>query len=233
MPRTNCFFVTSTGTEIGKTFVSTKIIDYFLQQSLRIEPLKPILSGFDKKNIKESDSGKLLISCKKKVSLSNISKMTPWLYENPIAPSLAAKYENKKLIYSDVQKWCKEKKKNSKSDFLLFEGAGGLMVPIERKKNFLDLFKSLKIPVILVVGSYLGTISHTLSALENLCNYNIRVINIIFNEGVKKNKNNDQNLELLKKSLKYKVLVRELSYNSVYHNKQIQKIAKDILRFFT
>ena len=66
MPNTNCFFVTSTGTEIGKTFVSTKIIDYFLQQSLRIEPLKPILSGFDKKNIKESDSGKLLISCKKK-----------------------------------------------------------------------------------------------------------------------------------------------------------------------
>ena len=96
-----------------------------------------------------------------------------------------------------------------------------LMVPIERKKNFLDLFKSLKIPVILVVGSYLGTISHTLSALENLCNNNIRVINIIFNEGDKKNKNNDQNLELLKKSLKYKVLVRELSYNSVYHNKQI------------
>ena len=233
MPNTKCFFVTSTGTEIGKTFVSTKIIDYFLQHNIRIEPLKPILSGFDKKNIKESDSGKLLVSCKKKVSFSNIFKMTPWLYENPIAPSLAAKYENKKLIYSDVQKWCKEKKKNSKSDFLLFEGAGGLMVPIERKKNFLDLFKSLKIPVILVVGSYLGTISHTLSALENLCNYNIRVINIIFNEGDKKNKNNDQNLELLKKSLKYKVLVRELSNNSVYHNKQIQKIAKDILRFFT
>ena len=37
--------------------------------------------------------------------------MTPWLYENPIAPSLVAKYENKKLIYRDVQKWCKEKKK--------------------------------------------------------------------------------------------------------------------------
>ena len=47
MPNTNCFFVTSTGTEIGKTFVSTKIIDYFLQHNIRIEPLKPILSGFD------------------------------------------------------------------------------------------------------------------------------------------------------------------------------------------
>ena len=137
------------------------------------------------------------------------------------------------LFIETYKNGARKKKKNSKSDFLLFEGAGGLMVPIERKKNFLDLFKSLKIPVILVVGSYLGTISHTLSALENLCNNNIQVINIIFNEGDKKNKNNDQNLELLKKSLKYKVLVRELSYNSVYHDKQVKKIAKDILRFFT
>ena len=62
------------------------------------------------------------------------------------------------------------------------------MVPIERKKTFIDLFKTLKFPVVLVAGSYLGTISHTLSALENLQNNNINVINIILNEGEKNKK---------------------------------------------
>ena len=46
----NIFFVTSTGTEIGKTFLSVKIIEYFLKKNITIDPYKPILSGFDKKN---------------------------------------------------------------------------------------------------------------------------------------------------------------------------------------
>ena len=226
------FFVTSTGTEIGKTYISVKIIENFLKRNITIYPFKPILSGFNKKYLGRSDSGKLLIAINKKPSLSNIIKITPWLYSKALAPTVAAKYENKKILFKDLKKWCAEKKLVSSSDFVLFEGAGGLMVPIQGKKTFLDLFRDLNIPVILVVGSYLGTISHTLSAIENLYNNNVKLINIIFNEGNKVESNHKENLELLKSSLKFRIPVRSFSNNAAQHHKQISTISNDIIGYF-
>ena len=63
------------------------------------------------------------------------------------------------------------------------------MVPIEKQKTFIDLFQNINIPVILVVGSYLGTISHTLTALDNLHKRNIKIINVVINEGKNRIKN--------------------------------------------
>ena len=228
----NSFFVTSTGTEIGKTYISVKIIENFIKRNITVYPFKPILSGFNKKYLDESDSGKLLIAINKEPSLSNIIKITPWLYSKAIAPSVAAKYENKKILFKDLKKWCSKKKVVSSGDFALFEGAGGLMVPIQGKKTFLDLFRDLNIPVILVVGSYLGTISHTLSAIENLNNNNVKLINIIFNEGSKMESNYEDTLKLLKRSLKIKIPVRSFSNNASLHHKQISKISNDIIGYF-
>ena len=228
----NIFFVTSTGTEIGKTFLSVKIIEYFLKKNITIDPYKPILSGFDKKKLHKTDSGKLLIAAKKESSLINIEKITPWLFKKPLAPSISAKYENKNISYKELKNWCLNKKKLSMCNYLLFEGAGGLMVPIERKKTFINLFKDLKSPVVLVVGNYLGTISHTLSAINNLINHNIDIINVVFNEGNKIEKNYYDNLELLKSSIKSKILIRCFSNNTDLHNDQVSKIANDIVRYF-
>ncbi|MBF96495.1 MAG: dethiobiotin synthase [Pelagibacterales bacterium] len=199
---------------------------------MSIEAFKPILSGFNKKNISDNDSSRLLIAANKKPTLENISYITPWLFKKPLAPSVAAKYEKKYISYKALQKWCLKTKKNSFYNYLLFEGAGGLMVPIEKRKTFIDLFKDLKFPIILVAGNYLGTISHTLSAIENLKNNNIEIINIVFNEGNYNKINYNENINLLKNSLKDKIQVRRFSKSKKLHENQVSKIANDIIRYF-
>ncbi len=234
MKKKNAFFVTSTGTELGKTFLAEKIISEFISRDISIDCYKPILSGFDKNNIESSDSAKLLLACKKKVTNSNIKKITPWLFETPVAPTIAAKLEKKKISYQSLKRWCLIKKKSSNSSFILFEGAGGVMVPLEKHKTFIDLFEDISFPVVLLVGSYLGTISHTLSALDNLNKRNIKIINIVLNEGIKSNKKFfSQNLELLRSSIKNKTKIRTLSTNPGVRPQQIKLITNDIIRFFT
>ena len=57
-------------------------------------------------------------------------------------------------------------KKSDNNIINIFEGAGGLLVPIEKTKTILDLMKDLNSKVVLVVGNYLGSVSHTISAIQ-------------------------------------------------------------------
>jgi dethiobiotin synthetase len=65
---------------------------------------------------------------------------------------------------------------------LFIEGVGGVMVPLDPKHTVLDWMKRLGLPVLLVTGSYLGTISHTLTALEVLARAGLSVRMLILNE---------------------------------------------------
>jgi dethiobiotin synthetase len=65
---------------------------------------------------------------------------------------------------------------------LLIEGVGGIMVPLDDERTVLDLMMALQLPLILVAGSYLGTISHTLTALDALFRRNLKVLATIVSE---------------------------------------------------
>ena len=81
-----------------------------------------------------------------------------------------------------------------------------------------------------MVGSYLGTISHTLSALDNLNKRNIKTVNIVLNEGIKSSKKSfSHNLELLRSSIKGKTKIRTLSTNPGARSQQIKLITNDII----
>ena len=233
MKSKGAFFITSTGTELGKTYLSEKIIGELVRRQSTIDCYKPILSGFDNKNLILNDSAKLLLASKKTVTMKNIEFITPWLFKSPIAPTMAAKKENKKISYQRLKSWCLKRINSSLSNFILFEGAGGVMVPIEKQKTFIDLFQHINTPVILVVGSYLGTVSHTLSALDNLHKRNIKVINVVINEGINRNKKAfTENILLLKASIKKNLAIRILSTNSQASSKQIKLIVNDIEGYF-
>lgn len=83
-------------------------------------------------------------------------------FKLPASPHIAAKAENVVMDFDKIVAYCK----NSGADII--EGAGGVMSPITETRTNLDLIKALDLPVILVAGTYLGTISHTLTALEVL-----------------------------------------------------------------
>ena len=221
-------FITSTGTNIGKTYCTVEILKKMLQKKVLFNAYKPILSGFDFNKIKKSDSYKILKVNNKMPKIEDIKQISPWLFEKPLAPSIAAIKENKSLKYNEVLKWCLKKSNNNLIN--IYEGAGGLLVPIERTKTLLNLMKDLNCKVVLIVGNYLGSISHTLSAVHNLQHANLKIINIIINENIN---NNDIDIEdterLLLASINKKIRIRKVHYCDNYKSTSLKKITEDII----
>ena len=174
------YFITSTGTNVGKTYLTKLIIKRCMSLKLNINAIKPIISGFDINNYKESDTGVIL----KALGKSNIDEVSPWRFKTPVSPDAAANIENTSINFSELKSFCEERIKENiiNGSYLLIEGVGGTMVPINNHYTVFDLIKSLKIPVILVIGSYLGSISHTLNVIENLKNNDIKLYSIVISQ---------------------------------------------------
>ena len=228
MGKNKNIFITSTGTNIGKTYCTVEILKEMLHRKVLFNAYKPILSGFDIYNIKDSDSYKILKTNNKEPKIEDIKEISPWLFEKPIAPSIAAKKENKSLKYNDVLEWCLKKSDNNIIN--IFEGAGGLLVPIEKIKTILDLMKDLNSKVVLVVGNYLGSVSHTLSAIQNLQHANLQIINIIINKNINNDDIDIKDTEsLLRSSINKKIIIRKVNYGDKYKSISLKKITEDII----
>src|SRR5256885_8468149 len=70
----------------------------------------------------------------------------------------------------------------SRRGVLLIEGIGGIMVPLDDHRTVLDWMSMLRIPIVLVAGSYVGTMSHTLTSLEVLVRRNLNVAAVVISE---------------------------------------------------
>ena len=121
-------------------------------------------------------------------------------------------------------------KKSDNNIINIFEGAGGLLVPIEKIKTSLDLMKDLNSKVVLVVGNYLGSVSHTLSAIQNLQHANLQIINIIINKNINNNDVDIKDTEsLLRSSINKKIIIRKVNYGDKYKSISLKKITEDII----
>lgn len=176
------FFITATGTEIGKSFYLQKLCREFKAENLKFSAIKPIISGFDFED-DNNDSFLILKALGLPLTSQNLDKISPWRFKAALSPNIAAKLENAEIDLNKVINFCQNHIKSAKenNENLLIEGAGGIMTPINDNFTYLDLIKALNIPVILVTANYLGTISHTLTALEVLKNHKIEIAKIIFN----------------------------------------------------
>lgn len=156
------YFVSGIGTEIGKTVISA-----ILTEALNADYWKPIQAG----DLEQSDS----IKVKNLISNEN-SQIHPESYrlKRPMSPHAAAEKEQLNIKLSSISL------PNTLRP-LIIEGAGGLLVPLNRKECIIDLVKHLKLEVILVSKHYLGSINHTLLSVEALKSRNIPVKGIIFN----------------------------------------------------
>lgn len=206
-------FITSTGTGIGKTYVATKLIKYYLNKNLTVRAIKPIESGFNENDHRYSDAGTLLSAQDLEISRKNVDTTTPWRFRAPLSPHMAAQFENQGIDFQKLVLFCEKSKNNN--DILLIEGAGGVMVPLNSKQTFLDLIQVLQCEVILVVGSYLGTISHTLTAISALETRNIYIKQIIVNESEGSSVSLAQTIEGLKPFVQHPIFGLERGSNFV------------------
>src|SRR4029079_16641114 len=131
-----------------------------------VEAIKPVVSGFDPLAAAASDPGILLAALGREANAEEVERIAPWRYRAPLSPDLAAACEGRSIDFSAVVDFSLQSA--SGQALTLIEGIGGIMVPLDGKHTVLDWVEELRAPTLLVTGSYLGTISHTLTALEVL-----------------------------------------------------------------
>ena len=175
------FFITATGTGIGKSFITAALVRQAKALGHSVAAYKPLISGYTDANAHESDTGLLLEAQGLPLTPENIGRVSPWRFTAPLAPSMAAKLEQREINFDELVSHSRATIKG-KEDIVLIEGVGGVMVPLNDRHLVIDWIEALNIETILVTGSYLGTISHTLTALFALHKYRIPVNSIIVSE---------------------------------------------------
>jgi len=174
-------FITATGTDVGKTFVVASLIRLLRQMGRTIDAIKPIVSGYDATLAAASDPGVLIGALGLPFSPEAIDRVSPWRFRAAVAPDLAARREGRSIDVDAVVAYCQGAIER-RPDILLIEGVGGIMVPLDDHRTILDVMMALRVPLMLVTGSYRGTISHTLTALDSLFRRDLNVLATIVNE---------------------------------------------------
>jgi dethiobiotin synthetase len=175
------YFVTGSGTDVGKTFVTSALVREFRRRGHAANALKPVASGFDPAAPDGSDPACLLAAMGLPVNAETIAAVTPWQFRAPLSPDMAAAREGRSLDLGDIVAFCR-RQMSATSDPLFIEGVGGVLVPLNHSETVLDWMQALALPTLLVTGSYLGTLSHTLTALSVLDSRELDTTAIIISE---------------------------------------------------
>jgi dethiobiotin synthetase len=177
----SAIFVTATGTDIGKTFVAVGLIEELKRRGRDVAAIKPVLSGYEDWSAPASDAARLLAALELPANEDEIRRIAPWRFRAPVAPDLAARREGRTIDYDAMIAFCRAEAKAT-SGVLLVEGIGGVIVPLDGRHTTLDWMAELRFPAVVVAGSYLGTISHTLTALAALRQRRIAVAALVVSE---------------------------------------------------
>jgi dethiobiotin synthetase len=174
-------FVTGTGTDIGKTFVTAGLIRHWRAAGTPVHALKPVTTGFHPAEPEGCDAGLLLKALGHAVTLEEIERISPWRYAAPLSPDVASRRERRTLSLDELVAFSRQAAKNA-SGRLLIEGVGGIMVPLNDRHTVLDWMVALNAPLLVVTGTYLGTMSHTLTCLDVLERRKLPVKALVVNE---------------------------------------------------
>lgn len=191
-------FVTSSGTDIGKTYVSAMLIRQLRAKHIPVRALKPIVSGVDEQTFPDSDPAALLAALGEEVSFENVDLLSRWVFEPALSPDMAAARAGVEIDFNELVNHCKAQM--SIYDPLVIEGVGGLIVPLNTTHTVLDWMKALNAPdfaPLLVVGSYLGTISHTLTTLDVMRRNDLSPRAIIISESLSNPVSLDETVEVM------------------------------------
>lgn len=174
-------FITGSGTGVGKTFVATGLIHHCRALGNPIGALKPLVSGFEPASPLDSDPAVLLRALGRSVTIDELQRISPWSFRAPLSPDMAARAEGRTIDFPKIADFCLAA--IAKTDgTLLIEGIGGIMVPLDPRHTVLDLMVALNQPLILVGGSYLGTLSHVLSAQDVILRRGLEMRAVVISE---------------------------------------------------
>lgn len=200
-------FITGTGTDVGKTYVSGLILKKLREAGHSAGYYKAALSG----NKRLADGSLLPGDASYVQEVSHItqplSDMCPYVYEAAVSPHLAAKLEGNPVELSVALQGFDEA--CSKYEYVLAEGSGGIVCPLRfdtRKIYLEDFIKARELSCLLVADAGLGTINSVVLTAEYMKSHRIPVRGIFFNQYIPENPMHDDNLLMCEELTGLKVL---------------------------
>jgi dethiobiotin synthetase len=149
------YFVTGTGTGVGKTRVSCALLHAFAERGKIVVGMKPVAAGMENGKWEDVE----LLSAAGNINVPR-ELINPYAFIPPIAPHIAAERAGIRIDVEVIRNaLCKLQEL---ADAVIVEGVGGFLVPLNERQNGADLAVALGLPVILVVGMQLGCLSHAL-----------------------------------------------------------------------
>ncbi len=157
-------FVSGIGTDVGKTVASAILVEH-----LQADYWKPVQSGFptDSQHIKQWISNK-----------KTVIHPEAFCFNQPLPPHIAASREHMSISIQSII----DKMPQTSNPYLIVEGAGGIMVPLNQTQWMYQLIQEMKAEVILVSRNYLGSINHSLLTAACCKQHKIPVLGWIFND---------------------------------------------------
>ena len=163
-------FITGTGTEIGKTVIAGGIAACLKASGINVGVMKPISSG------DTADAEFLRHAAQVDDDLSTIN---PIYLRHPLAPSVAARIEDREIDLSDIESAFATLQQ--KYDVVLVEGVGGIAVPIQDDFLVVHLIHRMQLPILIVAQVGLGTLNHTLLTVAFARQFNLQIVGIVLN----------------------------------------------------
>jgi dethiobiotin synthetase len=149
-------YVTGTDTGVGKTILSALLLCSMRRESRNVLLVKPFSSG-------ERGDGELFQELQPE---QTIDRINPWHFRAPIAPAIAAQQENRSVGLSEAIDFIREGSRDC--DFLIVEGAGGLLSPLGKNFSLAELIKEIPGGVLVAAQNKLGVLNQSLLTLEAL-----------------------------------------------------------------
>lgn len=171
-------FITGSDTGVGKTHISCQLITELRRRGHTVTPRKPVESGCERIDglLFPSDAYRLLQASQ---SNNSLDQVCPYRFEPAISPQLAARLVQTPLQLSQLEQACTDHV--APHEFLLVEGAGGILSPLCEGSLNADLARALGLPVILVVSNRLGAVNQALMALNAATQHQLDIKCIILN----------------------------------------------------
>lgn len=203
-------FITGTGTDIGKTYVTGLIVKKLRDAGLNAGYYKAALSGAEPDANGTLQPGDAIYVNR----VANIGEKTEnlvsYVYKEAVSPHLAAKINDQPIDFAKVT--VDFKRASAKYDYLTMEGSGGIICPLrwDNQQHVIldDLVKKLDLGVLIIADAGLGTINAAVLTIEHLKSRNIPIKGIIFNNYIPHDLMQDDNERMIEEMTGIKVLAK-------------------------
>lgn len=172
-------FVSGTDTGVGKTVIAAAMVRSALRRGLKVAVLKPVETGCERTSDGLMPADGLFLRAAAGLEVS-IEQVVPVRYATPVSPMVAARIEGYQVELESIHS--AYRRLAAMHDLVVVEGAGGLMVPISSGYFMIDLVRDLGLPLVLVAGTRLGTINHTLLSVRQAEAAGIPVVGVVLNQ---------------------------------------------------